>query len=144
MKLLLVILFLVNVNLLGSKIDNKVYDKKSNQYYKQYKKEFDRLPLKNKKKILEAYYTNEAYDLGFTMAGTMFLENRGKDTSYSNLDEYFDKERVLIMGAPYPLYTGDIQFTYDERWAKDGRVMIVQDKPMPLTVIATMQEVSLT
>ena len=84
MKLLLVILFLVNVNLLGSKIDNKVYDKKSNQYYKQYKKEFDRLPLKNKKKILEAYYTNEAYDLGFTMAGTMFLENRGKDTSYSN------------------------------------------------------------
>ena len=62
----------------------------------------------------------------------------------SNLDEYFDKERVLIMGAPYPLYTGDIQFTYDERWAKDGRVMIVQDKPMPLTVIAMMQEVSLT
>ena len=36
MKLLLVILFLVNVNLLGSKIDNKGYDKKSNQYYKQY------------------------------------------------------------------------------------------------------------
>ena len=86
MKLLLVILFLVNVNLLGSKIDNKGYDKKSNQYYKQYKKEFDRLPLKNKKKILEAYYTNEAYDLGFTMAGTMFLENRGKDTSYSNVN----------------------------------------------------------
>ena len=52
MKLLLVILFLINVNLLGSKIDNKGYDKKSNQYYKQYKKEFDRLPLKNKKKIL--------------------------------------------------------------------------------------------
>jgi hypothetical protein len=87
MKLLLVILFLVNVNLLGSKIDNKGYDKKSNQYYKQYKKEFDRLPLKNKKKILEAYYTNEAYDLGFTMAGTMFLENRGMAKALAILEQ---------------------------------------------------------
>ena len=60
------------------------------------------MPLKNKKKILEAYYTNEAYDLGFTMAGTMFLENRGKDTSYSNKNGR-NKEilRLFVeMGAP--------------------------------------------
>ena len=64
----------------------------------------------------------------------------GRDAN--NLDACYDRERVIIMGAAYPLFTGDILMGFDGKWEKDGRVMIVQDKPMPLTVIAIMPEVS--
>ena len=65
----------------------------------------------------------------------------GRDAS--NLDDCFDKERILTMGAPYPLFTGDVQFSFDDRHNKDGRVMIIQDKPMPLTIVGLMQDISI-
>jgi hypothetical protein len=66
----------------------------------------------------------------------------GRDAN--NLDACFDKERTLIFGSPYPLFTGDVPTGYDDNWGKDARLMIVQDKPMPLTVVAVMSEVSIS
>lgn len=60
----------------------------------------------------------------------------------SNLDACFDRERTLTLGAPYPLFTGDIRLGFDGAWERDGRIMIVQDRPMPLTLVAVMPEVS--
>ena len=88
MRTLIKILFILSISvglLNGSKVVNqKVYDKKSKQYYKQYKEEWDRLPLANKKRIINAYKQGQKSNLGLTLATTRFLENRGSDTSYSN------------------------------------------------------------
>ena len=64
----------------------------------------------------------------------------GRDAN--NLDSMFDRERTLIMGGAYPLFTGDIPVGFDGKWERDGRLMIVQDKPMPLTVVALMAQVT--
>jgi len=65
----------------------------------------------------------------------------GRDEN--NLDVVIDRDRVITMGAPYDLFTGDLPVGFDDRWESDARVMIVQDKPMPLTVVAIMAEVSI-
>ena len=64
----------------------------------------------------------------------------GRDAS--NLDMCFDRDATITMGAPYSLFTGDIPLGYDDSWNKEARIMIVQDKPMPLTVVALISEVS--
>ena len=66
----------------------------------------------------------------------------GRDES--NLDVVVDRERVITLGAPYDLFTGDLLLGYDDRWETNARIMIVQDKPMPLTVVAIMPEVSIS
>ena len=66
----------------------------------------------------------------------------GRDTAH--LDVVIDRDRTITLGAPYDLYTGDLPVGYDDSWESDARVMIVQDKPMPLTVVAIMPEVSIT
>jgi len=58
-------------------------------------------------------------------------------------DDVYDPERSLTLGAPYPLFTGDVPFEMDDRHNRDGRIMIVQNKPMPLTVCGIIQEVSM-
>ncbi len=58
--------------------------------------------------------------------------------SSSNLDTVFDRERVLVPGDPYPLYTGDIRSGFDDEWGEEAQIMIVQDKPMPLTILAVI------
>jgi hypothetical protein len=58
-------------------------------------------------------------------------------------DDVYDPERVLTLGGAYPLFTGDVPFSMDDRNNRDGRIMIVQDKPMPLTVCGIIQEVTL-
>ena len=66
----------------------------------------------------------------------------GRDEA--NLDIVIDRDRTIILGAPYDLFTGDLLLGYDDRWEKNARIMIVQDKPMPLTVVAIMPEVSIS
>lgn len=87
MKHILKIFLVISLSLVALKASNfnqKTYQKKSDEYYKEYKREFDKLPIENKKRILDAYYTGLAYDMGYTLAGTRFLENRGMDTRFSN------------------------------------------------------------
>lgn len=58
----------------------------------------------------------------------------GRDES--NLDSKFDPERSIVFGAPYHLFTGDIRTGYEGAFDRNGQLLIVQDKPMPLTVVA--------
>lgn len=67
-----------------------------------------------------------------------FKAGRNED----NLDTMYDREREIVMGAPYPLFTGDIRAGYDDNWGIDGRLMVVQDKPLPLTLVYLVKEVS--
>uniref|UniRef100_A0A6M3XNH3 Putative tail tubular protein n=2 Tax=viral metagenome TaxID=1070528 RepID=A0A6M3XNH3_9ZZZZ len=64
----------------------------------------------------------------------------GRDAN--NLDACFDRDATITMGSPYDLFTGDIPIGFDDSWNKEARIMIVQDKPMPLTVVALISEVS--
>jgi hypothetical protein len=40
------------------------------------------------------------------------------------------------MDAPPPLFSGDKEITYPKGWEKDAQPMVVQDQPLPLTVLA--------
>jgi hypothetical protein len=61
-----------------------------------------------------------------------------------NLDDAFDPERVITLGGAYPLFTGDIPYSLDDTFNMNNRVMIVQDKPMPLTVLGIMKELAIS
>lgn len=60
-----------------------------------------------------------------------------------NLDVCIDRDASITMGDPYNLFTGDLPIGFDDSWNKDARIMIVQDKPLPLTVLALMPKVSI-
>ena len=66
----------------------------------------------------------------------------GRDESH--LDTKFDPERVFVFGVPYPLFTGDIRTGYEGSFDREGRLLIVQDKPTPLTVLSIYPEVEIT
>lgn len=61
----------------------------------------------------------------------------------NNIDVVKDRNQTVVLGGAYPLYTGDLDMGYDGGWEKDARPMIVQDKPLPLTVAAIMMDVDL-
>lgn len=65
-------------------------DKKSKQYYKSFKKEWDKLPVANKKRIIEAYHVGKKLkakqNMGLTLAATRFLENKGMASTFDNKD----------------------------------------------------------
>lgn len=45
------------------------------------------------------------------------------------------------MNAPPPLFTGDKEIVFPQGYNVDGQVVIVQDQPLPMTVLAVMAEV---
>ncbi len=77
----------------------------------------------------------------------------GRDDN--NLDVCYEIERTTVtdvalsrdltytLGAPFRLFTGDIRLGLEDRFNGDGRITIVQDKPMPLTIVAIMPEVNI-
>jgi hypothetical protein len=64
----------------------------------------------------------------------------GRDES--NLADVADPEIAIVLGAPYPLYSGDLEISHEDNWNPEGDVLVVQDKPMPLTLSAIMAEVT--
>lgn len=64
-----------------------IYEKKSKKYYKEFKEEWSELPPQNKKRIILSYQQGMKSGIGgLTLAGTKFLESRGKlnDTVSTN------------------------------------------------------------
>lgn len=61
----------------------------------------------------------------------------------NNLQVAKFRDPQTFLGQPSPLYTGDTvdNMGYDGEFDRDSRVMIVQDKPLPLTVTAVLIEV---
>ncbi len=64
----------------------------------------------------------------------------GRDASH--LDNALFKTSDVAMGTPPALFTGDKKIGYEGSYDTDARLMIVQDKPLPLTVIAIITELS--
>lgn len=54
----------------------------------------------------------------------------------SDLDTISFRTSLDPMGSPVPLFSGDVEIAMPSGYDKDGHVMIVQDQPLPLTVLA--------
>jgi hypothetical protein len=70
------------------------------------------------------------------MDSGVFKVGRDED----NLDTVQDPEISLVYGKPYPLFSGDLNTNLDDGYDRKGQYVIVQDKPMPLTVQAVYPE----
>jgi len=81
---LVAMLLLISCSLNAITVNKKLYNKKSMEYYKEYKAEWDKLPSANKKRIIEAVRTGEKYGMGFTLGATRFLENKGQKSTFDN------------------------------------------------------------
>lgn len=66
----------------------------------------------------------------------------GRDEN--NLDVVIDRERSVTLGEPYDLFSGDLRVGLEGRWEPDARLMIVQDKPMPLTILGIMPQLDIS
>jgi hypothetical protein len=42
------------------------------------------------------------------------------------------------------LFTGDKEVEFPRNWDKDGYITLVQDQPLPLTILAIMPELNTT
>lgn len=86
-KILKLMLILVisfgTMNIFASPVNKKTYDAKVKKYYSNFKKEYQVLPIDNKKRILSSYQKGLKHNLGLTLAGTTFLESRGKTDGVS-------------------------------------------------------------
>lgn len=60
----------------------------------------------------------------------------GRDAAH--LDELPFRDYGGLMDAPPPLFTGDKDVTFRGNYDTAGDVLIVQDQPLPLTVLAAM------
>lgn len=62
-------------------------------------------------------------------------------TDEDHLEEILFREGTALMGTPTPLYSGDQEISFPGGYEKEGNIMIVQDKPLPLCVVAIMPRV---
>jgi hypothetical protein len=60
----------------------------------------------------------------------------------TKLENIYYRKSGDPMDAPPPLFTGDKVITNPQGWNTDGQVVIVQEDPLPITVLAVMAEVS--
>ena len=60
----------------------------------------------------------------------------GRDAAH--LDELPFRDYGGLMDTPPPLFTGDKDVTFRGNYDTAGDVLIVQDQPLPLTVLAAM------
>jgi len=65
----------------------------------------------------------------------------GRDES--NLDTIQDPEITQTLGGSYPLFTGDLRCNFEGQIDRDISIYIVQDKPMPLTLVSIYPETSI-
>ena len=60
------------------------------------------------------------------------------------LDTIFFRDSSMPMDAPPELFTGDKELDYPEGYETDAHITIVQDLPLPLTVVALMPQIRTT
>jgi len=57
------------------------------------------------------------------------------------LIEIKQRDASTPMGAPTPLLTGDIDVTLKPAWNSNGRILIRQQNPLPMTVLAIIPDI---
>jgi hypothetical protein len=60
----------------------------------------------------------------------------------TRLETVYYRTSADPMDAPPPLFTGDKEVTFPKGWDHKAQVMIVQDQPLPMTVLGIMPEMS--
>lgn len=70
-----------------------------------------------------------------------FLDTVGAEvgTDASNLDRIPFRDSSMSMGAAVPLFTGDKELSFPSGYDNDARVMVQQDQPLPMTILAIMR-----
>ena len=53
------------------------------------------------------------------------------------------RESTDPMDSPPPLYTGDHSISFPGNYSRDGDILVVQDQPLPLTILAIMPDVGI-
>jgi len=57
------------------------------------------------------------------------------------LIEMKQRDTSVPMGAPTPLLTGDIDVTLKPAWNSNGRILIRQQNPLPMTILAVIPDI---
>lgn len=70
-----------------------------------------------------------------------FLDTIGAElgTDTSNLDRIPFRDSSMAMNTAVPLFSGDKEITFPSGYDNDGRVMVRQNQPLPMTVLAIMR-----
>lgn len=80
-----------------------------------------------------------------TAQGRIKRINRAYARLYRTVGILVNDERYFmgppIMNQPVPLFTGDVEVPIDDGYDEAGQVEIVQNQPLPMTIIAIMPEV---
>jgi hypothetical protein len=59
-----------------------------------------------------------------------------------NLDTIVFRTASDVMGAPPPLYSGDKEISFPGGYETEGNIVIVQDQPLPLAIIALVAKLA--
>jgi hypothetical protein len=62
--------------------------------------------------------------------------------SLAKLENIYYRKSGDLMDAPPPIFTGDKVITNPQGWNTEGQIVIVQEDPLPMTILAVMAEVS--
>jgi len=62
----------------------------------------------------------------------------------NTLDTIFFRDSSMPMDVPPDLFTGDKELDYPEGYETDAHITVVQDLPLPLTVVALMPQIRTT
>lgn len=60
-----------------------------------------------------------------------------------HLDTIYFRGMTDPMDSPPPLYTGDHSIPFSGPYSRDGDILIVQDQPLPLTILAIMPQLGI-
>jgi len=58
-----------------------------------------------------------------------------------HLVEMKQRDTSVVMGAPTPLLTGDIDVTLKSSWDSNGRLLLRQPYPLPMTILAVVPDI---
>lgn len=80
-----------------------------------------------------------------TAQGRIKRINRSYVRLYRSVGLLVNDQRVFmgppVMNEPVPLFSGDVEVTIDDGYEDQGQIEIVQDQPLPTTVVCIMPEV---
>ena len=60
-------------------------------------------------------------------------------TDANNLDRIPFRDSSMSMDTAVPLFTGDKELSFPSGYENDARVMVQQNQPLPMTVLAIMR-----
>jgi hypothetical protein len=75
-----------------------------------------------------------------------FLKTLGAKHGYSDgsTDIIPFRSSADAMNAPPALFSGDKEVEFPRKWDQDGYIVLVQDQPLPMTVVSIMPELNTT